>query len=125
MMGLAIMQFNEKCSRRGELDAQGIEDLFFLCSINSKANAKFSARIADAREAAAVHRQPSLVVEGLHAVDRLANQKLVDGVEHLADRPGAGPLVLRAIAHALCIEVVDELRALREARPERRSESQT
>ena len=123
MMGLAIMQFNEKCSRRGELDAQGIEDLFFLCSINSKANAKFSARIADAREAAAVHRRPSLVVEGLPAVGRLANQKLVDGVERLADRHGVGPRTRTVFgsAHARCIEVVDELLALRETRLEQRS----
>ena len=73
MIGLASLQFTEICSRRGELGAQGLEDLFFLCSINSKALAKFSGRVGDAREAAAINRQPSLVVEGLPAVGRLAD----------------------------------------------------
>ena len=125
MIGLASQQFTKKCSRLGELGAQGLEDLFFLCSINSKANAIFSARIADAREAAAVHRQPSLVVEVLPALGRLANQKLVNGVEPLGDREDVGLRTPNVCALARCIEVVDELLALRETRLERRSVCKT
>ena len=124
-MGLASQQCIEKCNRRGELDAHGLEDLCLLCSINSKANAIFSARIGDAREAAAVHRQPSLVVEGLPALGRLASQNLVDGVEPLGDREDVGLRTPNVCALARCIEVVDELRALRETRLERRSFFQT
>ena len=76
-MGLASQQCIEKCNRRGELDAHGLEDLCLLCSINSKALAKFSGRVGDAREAAAINRLPSLVVVGLPALLNLLRR---DGV---------------------------------------------